>query len=103
MEESNGSHKLAEMCPVLVWKYSEEDARTKSKYIDEKFPCFVPTRDLLRRVTWWSVKRSRQVRGCRCDLLSVSLPSLSLKNSPIPCLFAIWMVTIESASPETQK
>src|SRR5882762_10356713 len=102
MEESNRSHELAEMCPVLVRKYSEEDARTKSKYMDEKFPCFVPTRDLLCRVTWWSVKRSVQVRGC-CNLLPMSLPSLSLKNSPIPCLFAIWMVTIESASPETQK
>jgi hypothetical protein len=48
VQNSEAGNELTEVSKVLIGEDVVESARSEDIHIDEEFPCFIPTRDLLR-------------------------------------------------------
>ena len=95
----NANDQFAVVLVVCLWKYPIEQTRSQTTEIEEKFPSLVTTWEFVSRVVRSMVERVGKTWGCSCNCLTMSLPDISLQNSPVPnvtrgvSLLAIIMLT----------
>jgi hypothetical protein len=103
LEELDSGHKPTEVHPVVLREYIVQQCRTIAKYIYQVFPSLVPTGDLLCRISRGAIKRARQVWSAVCNILTMQLPDIPNENNPVPEVFHVFLITVNSSMPQTDQ